>query len=117
MSTQHRIAISLQSSIELDNYLVVEKDYAQKWIDVMAKPVDPGFHTKIKGKHMNIWGIPYAFITFTVVLVALPFMMIMASVSDILGNKTVRFIIYITILLLYSFAHIFILLYNIFKII
>lgn len=56
----------------------------------MSKPVNKGLHLNIKGKALNTWGLLYALTTFSVAVAVLPFMMVMATTCDVLGNKRQR---------------------------
>lgn len=91
LSSITRGASALQSTaaISLESYSGAI-DRPEKWIELMSKPVNPGLHTKIKGKLLNMWGVMYAVITFAVAVAVLPMMMVMATLSDLLGNKKVR---------------------------
>lgn len=54
-------------------------------------PVNPGIALKIKGKTLNFWGILYGLTTFSVALVVLPFMILLAKVCDLRGRQKVHF--------------------------
>ena len=60
-------------------------DYA-----ALAKPVEYGPHLKIKGKVLNGWGLLYAFTTFSIATLVLPFMIVAAFVADMTGSGKVR---------------------------
>lgn len=54
------------------------------------EPANPGFHIKVAGKLLNLWGVYCAFCAFLVVTVIFPAYTMSALIADLIGNGRQR---------------------------
>lgn len=73
-----------------NNNIIDFKSILNPLLSSQSSPVKLGPHLKIKGKVLTIWGVLYAISAFSIAVLVLPFMMILAAISDIRGNGARR---------------------------
>jgi hypothetical protein len=56
---------------------------------MLSRPIDLGWHLRIKDKVLNFWGIAHVVVILSVAAALLPFMAVFALLCDYRGNGKV----------------------------
>lgn len=88
----HRSLVPLHATLAIaeESNPGIQQFADRLFLPQFAQPLKLGPHIRIKGKTLNGWGILYALTTFSIAVVVLPFMLTLAALSDLCGNKKQR---------------------------